>query len=322
MGLRQNTARYYAGKSKQKPRETEQKDEGNNKGGGKGADSEQDSDGPDQNQPVGGGGGPPDNPGDSSSSTDGDTSEGDEDVTEEESSEDLTELFEQQLAALQAEFARYQKEKKRKKEGKRKKSKRTGPRAKGKKKKKKHPKHRRQERRKMKAELDAVPRTPEGSEEEDSTYFHDELEFLRRIQMRAYDPFDLKDVVAPVLADGDQASRDVFRPKYLEYLKTHMSKMRKRAPRDRVLPLTVAECMKPALLTYVCKYLLSKKDRSDDPSTVNYLIIHRWAMKKSDAVLAAEDNEGIKQIRAIKLALSGPTGVRNVQRAFMKLTEI
>ena len=98
--------------------------------------------------------------------------------------------------------------------------------------------------------------------------------------------------------------------------------MRKRAPRDRVLPRLVVECVRPSLLAYICKYMLKKKYQTDKPETVSALVIHRWVMKKSVSALAAEDNEGIKQIKEIKIELSGSQGVRNVQRAFMQVDEI
>lgn len=69
---------------------------------------------------------------------------------------------------------------------------------------------------------------------------------------RAYDPFDLKGVDAPRLNDGDQVSKDVFRVNYLEYLEKHNTKMRKRAPRDRVLPQSVVECSYVTCAARVC----------------------------------------------------------------------
>ena len=64
--------------------------------------------------------------------------------------------------------------------------------------------------------------------------------------------------------------------------------MRKRAPRDRVLPQSAVEYMRPSLVDYVCKHLLRKEYRSDNPAEVSALVIHRWSMRQPVAVLAKE----------------------------------
>lgn len=98
--------------------------------------------------------------------------------------------------------------------------------------------------------------------------------------------------------------------------------MRKRAPQERVLPATVVECIKPALLTYICKYLLPPRYRTDRPETVSALVLHRWVMQKPEGAIAAETNEGVDKIQHLKLVLNGSKGVRNVQQTFMELGEI
>ena len=144
-----------------------------------------------------------------------------------------------------------------------------------------------------------------------------------RALRRAYDPFDLKGVDAPTLQDGDRASRARFRIKYLDYVAKHKQKMRKRAPEDRFLPQAVVECIKPSLLAYICKHLLAEEKRTDNPENVRAIVIHRWVMKRTaEAFLSAEINEGMKKVKALKLELSGEQGVKNVQRAFINLTEI
>ena len=175
---------------------------------------------------------------------------------------------------------------------------------------------RRQERRNYVQELYDTPVSSEGSEPEDEYFF--DTETFAEASARIYDPYDLKGVTAPSLNYGDDASRrESFRVKYLDYVAKHQTKMRKRAPRDRVLPQSVVECMKPSLLSYVCKHLLSPKYRTSKPETVSALVIHRWSLGRTKSVVAAEDNKGIKEIKALKIALSGEHGVRNVQRVFM-----
>ena len=179
---------------------------------------------------------------------------------------------------------------------------------------------RRQERRDYLRELRETPVSSEGSEPEDE-YFY-EVEIFAETSARIYDPYDLKGVTPPSLKYGDDASRESFRVKYLDYVTKHQTKMRKRAPRDRVLPQSVVECMKPSLLSYVCKHLLSPRYRTDKPESVSALAIHRWALGRTKAVIATDDNKGIKEIKALRIALSGEFGVRNVQKVFMELAEI
>ena len=42
----------------------------------------------------------------------------------------------------------------------------------------------------------------------------------------------------------------------------------------------------------------------------------------SKQILATEDPEGIKKLRALKIVLTGEEGVRNVQRAFIELDDV
>lgn len=45
-------------------------------------------------------------------------------------------------------------------------------------------------------------------------------------------------------------------------------------------------------------------------------------MRRTKRTIAAENNKGIKEVKAIKIALTGKDGVRNVQKAFMDLAEV
>ena len=67
--------------------------------------------------------------------------------------------------------------------------------------------------------------------------------------------------------------------------------------------------MKPTLLAYVCKHLLAPKYRTEHTDTVDALVIHRWAMRRTKRTVAAENNKGIKEIKALKITLTGKDGV-------------
>ena len=45
-------------------------------------------------------------------------------------------------------------------------------------------------------------------------------------------------------------------------------------------------------------------------------------MRRTKRTIAAENNKGIKEIKALKIVLTGQDGVKNVQKAFMDLAEI
>ena len=96
----------------------------------------------------------------------------------------------------------------------------------------------------------------EGEEDGDE-YYHEPINSVRYEMMHAYDPYDLKGVTAPWLQDGDRKARDEFRIKYIAYLQKHQNKMRKRPMHQRLLPATVVECIRPALLAYIRKHLLN-----------------------------------------------------------------
>ena len=100
--------------------------------------------------------------------------------------------------------------------------------------------------------------------------------------------------------------------------------MRARPPGHRVNPKHVVELIKPSLLLYICKYELKKEDRSKNPANVKVLTIYNWVqvMQESSSPLDAEDDEGVKKLRAIKISLSGDNAVRSVQTAFIKIDEI
>ena len=101
----------------------------------------------------------------------------------------------------------------------------------------------------------------------------------------------------------------------------HEAVMKKRTEQDRVVPKAVVECIKPALLAYICKHMIPIQYRTSSPEDVPALVIHRWVMAQTESSLET-DNEAIKQIKAIKIDLAGENGVRNVQRAFIKLHDI
>ena len=190
-----------------------------------------------------------------------------------------------------------------------------------KKKRKKHPKHRRRERRQNKRDLDNTNESEESVEDGD-VYYREPIHSVQYEMMHAYDPYDLKGVTPPYLQDGDRKARDDFRVKYIAYMQKHQNRMRKRPLHQRVLPATVVECIRPGLLAYICKHLLKKKHRTSKPEKVKAIVIHRWVMKRHRTALDAENNEGIKEVKNIKITLTGEAGVRSVQRAFIQLDEI
>ena len=92
--------------------------------------------------------------------------------------------------------------------------------------------------------------------------------------------------------------------------------------RDRVVPQAVVELIKPGLLEYVCRRMLKPKYQSKDPDEVPAIVVHRWVMGVKEKVIDIEDNEGVKQLKNIAIALTGDQGVRNVQQAFIKVDEL
>ena len=90
----------------------------------------------------------------------------------------------------------------------------------------------------------------EGSEPDDQYYFAPEI--FKASSARVYDPYDLKGIVAPQLNYGDDASRESFRVKYLDYVTKHKAKMRKRAPRDRVAATAISGGMYETFATGIC----------------------------------------------------------------------
>ena len=267
-----------------------------------------------------GGGGDPDE--DPSSGDDRDAGNAGDDSTE------STESSGEYRAELKRLYAEHAKRKRERKKSKRRKLRKKGTARDGHRhevKKKKHPKHRRRKRREYLKDLRSATSSDSGNSEEEEGYYGFEQSAYAdysRAMRRAYDPFDLKGVEAPTLHDGDRGSRARFRVKYLDYVAKHKQKMRKRAPEDRVLPQAVVECIKPSLLTYICKHLLAEEKRTDKPEEVRAIVIHRWVMKRTAEALSAEANEGMTKVKALKLELTGEQGVKNVQRAFINLTEI
>ena len=131
-----------------------------------------------------------------------------------------------------------------------------------------------------------------------------------------------KDPKAPYLKQGDASSRAAFRVKYLKYLKNHDIGQPTRPPEYRTHPKAVVECMDTDLLWYACKYELPKEYRTSKPEGVDALVVHRWVMQKEDRELSADDEEGIRQIKALKCNLTGVNGVRQVQNLFIQLRKI
>ena len=100
--------------------------------------------------------------------------------------------------------------------------------------------------------------------------------------------------------------------RYLKYLKTHDLGQRTRPPEYRTYPKAVVECIDPDLLWYICKFELPKPYHTDKPENVDTLVVHRWAMTRSKRELSADDEEGIKLLKALKCKLTGSEGVKQV----------
>ena len=80
--------------------------------------------------------------------------------------------------------------------------------------------------------------------------------------------------------------------------------------------------MDPDLLTYVCLNKLPKKHRSKNPATVSAQVIHDWVMQRKKNRLGAEDGDGLKKLKAVRIDLSGEEGERSVQQAFIEIGKI
>ena len=233
---------------------------------------------PDGAAEAGGGGGPPDDPSESSEGGDEEgNSRGGSSEEKESEPDDSSEEYRRkadELQRLYEEHSKRRKTERRKRQQARKQP--THRKHNRKKRDKKHPKHRHEERRKYTQDLYDTPLSDEGSEPNDQYYHAPEV--FRASSARVYDPYDLKGIVVPQLNYGDDTSRETFRVKYLDYVNKHKAKMRKRAPRDRVLPQSVVECMKPSLLAYVCKHLLAPRYQTDNPEAVGALVIQHPQM--------------------------------------------
>ena len=48
--------------------------------------------------------------------------------------------------------------------------------------------------------------------------------------------------------------------------------------------------------------------RTSRPENVDALVVHRWAMARADKELNADDEEGIRELKALKCKLSGAGG--------------
>ena len=98
--------------------------------------------------------------------------------------------------------------------------------------------------------------------------------------------------------------------------------MRSRPIDLRVTPKSVVECIEPDLLLYICRYELSKRYRTNRPSKVDAMAVHEWVMSLPEGLVEAEDNEGIRQLRALTCNLGGKNGVREVQQLFVKVRKL
>ena len=198
-----------------------------------------------------GGGGPPDDPdGSSGDEHDEGDSHGGSNSEEESALDDFSEEYRRKADELQR---KYEEHKKRKVERRRRQQMRKQPahrKHNGKKRDKKHPKHRRAERQKYTQDLYDTPVSDEGEEPDDQYYFAPEI--FRASSARIYDPYDLKGIVAPQLNYGDDASRESFRVKYLDYVTKHKAKMRKRAPRQGPSVTSIRGRMHEAYTTGIC----------------------------------------------------------------------
>ena len=114
----------------------------------------------------------------------------------------------------------------------------------------------------------------------------------------------------------------MFQAAYLKYVAKHNRAMRNRPPAHRLLPKAVVECVDPDLLEYICRKGLKKRYRSKNPATVPAARIHKWVMRKKRNRLGAEDGEGLKKLKAVRIDLSGEGGVRSVQTAFIEIRKI
>ena len=128
-----------------------------------------------------------------------------------------------------------------------------------------------------------------------------------------------KDPKPPFLKHGDAASRAAFRLKYLKYVKTHELGQRTRPADYRTYPKAVVECIDPDLLWYACKYELPRKFRTSNPAKADALAVHNWVLTKNSSEMDADDEEGIKAIKALKCNLTGENGVKNVQELFIQV---
>ena len=65
-----------------------------------------------------------------------------------------------------------------------------------------------------------------------------------------------------------------------------------------------------------------KKHRSKNPATVKASLIHQWVMKRKTNRLGAENEAGLKKLRAVRIDLSGDKGTRSVQMTFIEIRKL
>ena len=98
--------------------------------------------------------------------------------------------------------------------------------------------------------------------------------------------------------------------------------MRRRPFAHRVRPRSIVECIDPDLLIYVCKHELPVEFRTKRPERVSARTINDWVMQERKNDIGAEDDEGIKKLRNLKLSLNGGDTIRQVQQLFINVRKI
>ena len=127
-----------------------------------------------------------------------------------------------------------------------------------------------------------------------------------------YSSKDLDGIKPPHLKYGDESALKQFRLAFLKYCQKHANAMRRRPSAHRVRPRSVVEWIDPDLLIYICKHELPAKFRTKRPERVSARAIHDWVMQEQKSDIGAEDDEGIKKLRNLKLSLNGGDAIRQV----------
>ena len=138
----------------------------------------------------------------------------------------------------------------------------------------------------------------------------------------AYSSKDLDGIKPPFLKFGDESALKQFRLAFIKYCQKHANAMRRRPYAHRVRPRSVVECIDPDSLMYVCNHELPRKYRTKRPERVSARAVHDWVMRERQNDLGAEDDEGIKKLRNLKLSLNGGDAIRQVQQLFINVRKI